>query len=241
LHCAALEWSLAEPIIINSADDIKSSVDWKDRVDPYSHQVQNLMRFCRRLPETLLADDVGLGKTISAGLILSELLKRSRVSKVLVICPKILIPQWSEELDSKFGIAAYDAVGSELRSARNRTEPVIVTTYQSATGFLAAQHSGIFDMLILDEAHKVRNLHGTQSRPKIADAIYGALEARLFKYVLMLTATPIQNRLWDIYSLVDCLAVARGHRNPFGSPDQFAFKFIADGRNVGRVKERSQG
>ncbi len=59
LHCAALEWSLAEPIIINSADDIKSRVDWRDRVEPYQHQVQNLMRFCRRLPVTLLADDVG--------------------------------------------------------------------------------------------------------------------------------------------------------------------------------------
>lgn len=52
LHCAALEWSLAEPIIIDSAADIKSSVDWKDRVDPFHHQVQNLMRFCRRLPVT---------------------------------------------------------------------------------------------------------------------------------------------------------------------------------------------
>lgn len=100
LHCPALEWSLAEPIIINSAEDIKSSVDWRNRVEPYYHQVQNLMRFCRRLPVTLLADDVGLGKTISAGLIISELMKRSRVSKVLVICPKTLIPQWIEELDS---------------------------------------------------------------------------------------------------------------------------------------------
>jgi hypothetical protein len=52
-------------------------VDWKDRVEPFRHQVQNLMRFCRRLPVTLLADDVGLGKTISAGLIVSELMRSS--------------------------------------------------------------------------------------------------------------------------------------------------------------------
>ncbi len=234
LHCAALEWSLAEPIIINSAEDIKSRADWKDRVEPYYHQVQNLMRFCRRLPVTLLADDVGLGKTISAGLIISELMKRSRVSRVFVICPKILIPQWVEELEAKFGIEAYGATGSDIKGVRNRKEPVIVTTYQSATGFLERQQTGLFDMLILDEAHKVRNLHGTPSPPKMATAIFNALQSRMFKYVVMLTATPIQNRLWDIYSLVDCLAVARGHRNPFGSPDQFASRFIADGRTVAR-------
>lgn len=234
LHCAALEWSLAEPIIINSAEDIKSRADWKDRVEPYHHQVQNLMRFCRRLPVTLLADDVGLGKTISAGLIVSELMKRNRVNKVFVVCPKILIPQWVEELDSKFGISAYGAVGSELRGSHQRSESVIVTTYQSATGFLERQQQGLFDMLILDEAHKVRNLHGTQSPPKMARAIFNALSARMFKYVVMLTATPIQNRLWDIYSLIDCLAVARGHKNPLGTPDQFATRFIADGKNVAR-------
>ncbi len=234
LHCAALEWSLAEPIIINSAEDIKSRADWKDRVEPFYHQVQNLMRFCRRLPVTLLADDVGLGKTISAGLIVSELMKRSKISKVFVICPKILIPQWIEELGSKFGIEAFGVTGAGINSARNRTEPVIVTTYQSATGFLEKKQTGLFDMLILDEAHKVRNLHGTPNPPKMATAVYKALEARLFKYVVMLTATPIQNRLWDIYSLIDCLAVARGHKNPFGTPDQFTARFIADGRNVAR-------
>lgn len=239
LHCAALEWSLAEPIIINSAEDIKSRIEWKDRVEPFYHQVQNLMRFCRRLPVTLLADDVGLGKTISAGLIVSELMKRSRVGKVFVVCPKILIPQWVEELDSKFGIPAYGAVGSELRGAHNRSEPVIVTTYQSATSFLQRKQAGLFDMLILDEAHKVRNLHGTKQPPKMATAIFNALQSRMFKYVLMLTATPIQNRLWDIYSLLDCLAVARGHQNPLGSPAKFESRFIADGRNVARVLNRS--
>ncbi len=235
LHCAAIEWSLAEPIIINSADDIKSSVDWKDRFEPYHHQVQNLIRFCRRLPVALLADDVGLGKTISAGLIISELMNRSRISKVFVVCPKILIPQWIEELDAKFGISAYGVVGGDVKSAHNRPESVILTTYQSATGFLQEQKTGLFDMLILDEAHKVRNLHGGKSPPKMATAIFKSLESRMFKYVVMLTATPIQNRLWDIYSLIDCLAVARGHRNPFGTPNQFALRYIADSKNTARA------
>lgn len=234
LHVAALEWSLAEPIIIQAAEDIKSRADWKDRVDPFHHQVQNLMRFCRRLPVTLLADDVGLGKTISAGLIVSELMKRNRIAKILVVCPKILIDQWVEELEAKFGIKAYGASGAGLRGSLGRAEPVIVTTYQSATSFLEDGEAAGFDMLILDEAHKVRNLHGSQSAPRMATAIFDALEQRMFKYVLMLTATPIQNRLWDIYSLVACLAVARGHINPFGTPNQFAARFIADGKQVAR-------
>ena len=57
---------------------------------------------------------------------------------------------------------------------------------------------------------------------------------RMFKYVLMLTATPIHNRLWDIYSLVDLLAVARGHQNPFGTEGIFARTFIADSRMEAR-------
>ncbi len=64
-------------------------------------------------------------------------------------------------------------------------------------------------MLILDEAHKLRNLYGVDSPPQVATRFKKALEERMFKYVLMLTATPIQNRLWDLYSLVDLLTVAR--------------------------------
>src|SRR5438067_585537 len=90
LHLAALEWSLAEPIIIHRAEDIKSRLNWKDRVQPFDHQVKNLFTFCRRLPVALVADDVGLGKTISAGLILSELMIRRRVRRALVLCPSIL-------------------------------------------------------------------------------------------------------------------------------------------------------
>lgn len=238
IHCDALEWGLAEPIIINSEQDIKSSVNWRDRIRPFRHQVENLMRFCRRVPVTLLADDVGLGKTISAGLILSELISRGQVTQTFVVCPKILIPQWVEELGAKFGIEAYGGAGSDVSAFHERKEPVLITTYQSATKVLDQQKPNVFDMLILDEAHKVRNLFGTDKPPQMATAVYNALRARMFKYVLMLTATPIQNRLWDIYSLIECLAVAKGHRNPLGNPDEFAGKYLADGKVKARALRR---
>src|SRR5215510_12461508 len=81
VYQSALEWDLEEPIVIEKREDFKSEYRWRDRLDPYHHQVSNLITFCRRLPVTLLADDVGLGKTISAGLIISELISRSRLSK----------------------------------------------------------------------------------------------------------------------------------------------------------------
>ena len=78
LYRTALEWGLLDPIVIDKRDDLKSEIRWRDRVEPYHHQVTNLITFCGRLPVTLLADDVGLGKTISAGLIASELISRRR-------------------------------------------------------------------------------------------------------------------------------------------------------------------
>ena len=65
-------------------------------------------------------------------------------------------------------------------------------------------------MLILDEAHKLRNLYGVEKTPQVAKRFRHALEMRRFRYVLMLTATPIQNRLWDLYSLVDLLTSLEG-------------------------------
>src|ERR1700738_1218632 len=114
LYRAALEWDLADPIVIETREDLKSEKRWGNRLEPYHHQVTNLITFCRRLPVTLLADDVGLGKTISAGLIASELIARARVSKILIVCPKLLMPQWKEELETKFGIPGIEAEGKEL-------------------------------------------------------------------------------------------------------------------------------
>src|SRR6266849_166519 len=235
LYRSAQEWDLVDPILIRDREDLKSEPKWHDHVEPYYHQISNLVTFCRRLPVTLLADDVGLGKTISAGLIASELMARHRVSKILVVCPKLLMPQWKEELETKFAIPGVEAVGNDLVKAKVPDGGgAIITTYQSARMYLSFLSQAGFEMLILDEAHKLRNLYGTNQSPQVAQRFREALANRTFRYVLMLTATPIQNRLWDIYSLVDLLTVARGHQNPFGSEGMFARTFIADNRTQAR-------
>ncbi len=114
---AGLEWGLVDPIIIDSQDELKSESRWKDQIKPYHHQVTNLITFCRRLPVTLLADDVGLGKTISAGLIASELIAR---------IAKILGPQWKEELESKFNMTTEERVRlASLIANRNSPSKVV--------------------------------------------------------------------------------------------------------------------
>lgn len=235
LYKAALEYDIIDPIIIEGRGDIQSEKKWHDRIEPYHHQITNLITFCKRLPVTLLSDDVGLGKTISAGLIASELFWRGRISKLLIVCPKILREQWKDELEKKFDIESKIVTGKELIEAcKSEDKVAIITTYNTARMYLDQVEQGEFDMLILDEAHKLRNLYGVEKTPEMAKRFYDALKKRLFKYVLMLTATPIQNRLWDLYSLIDLLTVARGHENPFGKPESFAKKFIADSRTSAR-------
>lgn len=234
IYRAGIEWDLTDPIVIERPEDFKSTYRWQDRLTPYYHQATNLITFCRRLPVTLLADDVGLGKTISAGLVISELIARSRLSKILIVCPKILAQQWKEELESKFDIPTLVAFGRNLIGAEPDEVGAVVTTYNSARLHLDKIPEDRFEMLVLDEAHKLRNLYGVQKTPEVAKRFRQALEQRRFRFVLMLTATPIHNRLWDLYSLVDLLTVARGHDNPFGSPGMFARRFIADDRGQAR-------
>ena len=136
VYRAGLEWDLTDPIVIESSDDFKSTPQWRDRLKPYRHQVSNLITFCRRLPVTLLADDVGLGKTISAGLVMSELIVRSRLSKALIVCPKLLGPQWKQELKEKFDISSEVAIGRELLTADPGGVGAVITTYNTARLYL---------------------------------------------------------------------------------------------------------
>ncbi len=158
IYRAALEWGLTDPIVIEGRKDFKSEHRWREQIEPYHHQVTNLITFCRRLPVTLLADDVGLGKTISAGLVASELISRSRMSKMLIVCPKLLGPQWRDELQSKFNIPAEIVVGKDLIEAEPQDAGAVITTYHSARLYLDKIPDDRFEMLVLDEAHKLRNL-----------------------------------------------------------------------------------
>lgn len=239
---AAVEYSLASSIIVRDRSDIESAKHWSDLLEPFEHQVQNLITFCRLGPVQLIADDVGLGKTISAGLIISELRVRKRIKRVLVLAPKILLPQWKEELWAKFRIRADYGVGRELSNLlARRSENVLVTTYASARDRMDEIVNADFDMLVLDEAHKVRNLYGTQNPPKVAKEIQRITADGAFRFLVLLSATPVQNRLWDLYSLIDILAGARNHPNPLGKPSEFASTYLLDRATARSIKPGAMG
>ena len=158
LYRAAQEWDLVDPILIRDREDLKSEPKWHDHVEPYYHQISNLVTFCRRLYVTLLADDVGLGKTISAGLIASELMARHRVSKILVGCTEVAPCRGGRKNFRRSSeIRGVEAVGSDLVKAKVPDGGgAIITTYQSARMYLEALSQAGFEMLILDEAKKIR-------------------------------------------------------------------------------------
>jgi superfamily II DNA or RNA helicase len=231
LHMAAVEWSLASPLAINDRKDFESLA--AIRVEPFDHQVSNAILFFRRLaPRGLIADDVGLGKTITAGLIAKELMQRGRVESMLVVCPKPLLEQWKGELREKFGIDAEAASGSAFRNLAQR--PNWITTYNTATSKIDEIAARRFDLLILDEAHALRNLYGTQQPPRRAVAFQQLMKNESVRFAIALTATPIQNRLWDLYSQIEILRAPQP--NPFGSPAQFSHRFIQDRQTARELK-----
>jgi superfamily II DNA or RNA helicase len=223
LHLAALEWRLSSSLDINRVEDFVSLPS--PSVEPFAHQVDDAILFFRRLvPRGLIADDVGLGKTITAGLVARELLDRGRIESLLVVCPKSLVEQWQEELDSKFSIKASVGIGENFSQLDRHA--FWITSYHTARSRIDAIRARHFDLLILDEAHALRNLHGGRQPPQVAKAFEQLMRQDSVRYCMMLTATPIQNRLWDIFSLLEILRAPQP--NPLGSADTFPTRYIAD-------------
>jgi len=142
----------------------------------------------------ILADEVGLGKTIEAGLILKEYALRGLVRRALVLTPVSLMSQWREELRHKFDLPF------EIR-ARGQSwseYPFLIASIDTAKTEKNRDEIGAagFDLLVVDEAHRLRN-HLTQG--------WKFIDALSLKYLLLLTATPVQNDLRELYNLVTLL------------------------------------
>ncbi len=187
------------------------------RFVPFPHQVAAATTVLRRMRgRALLADEVGLGKTIEAGLILTELYLRRQASHTLILVPAGLVDQWSEELDRKFSLPCLIHGSAAWQSAADPwAAPIVLASLAAArrSPHSAAAAAVPWDMVIVDEAHRVKN-------PRSASAqLVKSLQTR---YLLLLTATPVENRLDELYQLVNLLRP--GH---LGTPTQFRRQYGA--------------
>lgn len=167
----------------------------------------------------ILADEVGLGKTIEAGIILKEYLLRGLVKTALVLAPSSLVSQWQEELAGKFGIS-FVSTQEELFRADPEAfwaQPFILASLQTVRSqrHFALVTSRSYDLVVVDEAHHLKN-RATRNW-KLVNALQKT-------FILMLTATPVQNSLEELYNLVTLL-------RPGHLKTQKAFKaeFVARG------------
>jgi SNF2 family DNA or RNA helicase len=170
------------------------------RFEPFDYQVQAARIALRRMRgRAILADEVGLGKTIEAGLALAELRLRGLADRTLVITPAGLVTQWQEEIERKFGIPTVAAGRDAAGAGDDIDRPVVVASLAAArrAPLKAELTDGAWDLLIIDEAHRVRN-------PRSAS---GKLARELrSRHLLMLTATPVENRLQDLYEMISLVS-----------------------------------
>ncbi|MEW6138040.1 MAG: SNF2-related protein [Thermodesulfobacteriota bacterium] len=190
-------------------------------VEPLWHQQETARKVMKTFRgRAILADEVGLGKTIEAGMIFKEYLLRGLVRTALVLTPSSLVGQWQEELRDKFGLEFATSNDPLFRQDLDRfwSQPLIVASIAAAR---TARHfdavtSRTYDMVIVDEAHHLRN-HRTRS--------WQLVNAIRKTFFLLLTATPVQNRVDELFNLVTILKP--GHLE---TRKGFLEKFVARGK-----------
>jgi superfamily II DNA or RNA helicase len=171
------------------------------QVQTYWYQVETVRKVLRSFRgRVLLADEVGLGKTIEAGMVLKEYLLRGMVQKVLILTPASLVGQWQEEMATKFDIPCATSYDSLLRTDPDAfwAQPRVIASIATARrqehfARLSAQE---YDLVIVDEAHHLKNRASQNCR------LVDALRKR---FLLLLSATPVQNSLVELYNLLTLL------------------------------------
>lgn len=205
---------LSETKINGNLSDIIYSMDLTN-TDFYAYQFKPVCKIINSPSNAILiADEVGLGKTIEAGLVWTELKQRYDYKRLLIVCPKILSDKWQIELRQKMGVRAeilkpFDMV----KRIKSENEYAFICSIQGVASDEIEEElkkyiyeDQLIDLLIVDEAHKIRN-DKTKGNHSVTQ-----LRA-LANYVVFLSATPIQNKTDDLYSLIKIL-----------DPDNFPYK-----------------
>src|ERR1035441_3103287 len=186
------------------------------RTQFYPHQFKPLLKFLDNPGKAILiADDVGLGKTIEAAYILRELDAHQAIERVLIVVPARLRSKWEKELRQRFGEQFKVVKGADLieqanpvAKGRELEEFRLITSFESSrSDEVRAALDDVplpIDVLIVDEAHRLRN-------PETLQHKVGMVLTRSANAVLFLTATPVQNKLEDLWNLLKLL-----------SPDEFS-------------------
>ena len=201
---------------INPIDKLISMDMLRTKIDAHPYQMNVALTVLKDMNiNAILADEVGLGKTIEAGIILKELLTRGLVNSILIICPKALLTQWKDELREKFG-ENFEIANENGFSGFEYEDKVICSS-----GLLLHRSKQIqsrkWDLVIVDEAHQYRN---TKSKGR------SCLVEIQKSHLLLLTATPINNKLTDLFSLVDLV-----YPGLLETENSFKSRYSADTKN----------
>ena len=190
--------------VLSAAADFQDlvSISTLRGVDSHVYQTETVRRVLRVLHgRALLADEVGLGKTIEALMVLREYQLRGMVRRALILAPPSLVRHWAGELESKASVVARTTEDARLRDDPDafwRDDGVVVASLALARGGrqAAAVQAAPWDMVVVDEAHHVKNRQ--TAGWKLIDGIKS-------RFLLLLTATPVETDLEEIYNLVTLL------------------------------------
>ena len=190
-------------------------------VEAHWYQVETVRRVLKQYRgRVLLADEVGLGKTVEAGMVLKEYVLRGMAERILILTPASLVGQWRDEMAAKFGIDCATSHDALLRSDPERfwAQPRVIASIAAARrkeqAALLAQ--GQYDVVVVDEAHHLRDQ---------ASASYRLVNSLQKRFLLLLSATPVQNSLLELYNLLTLL-----QPGIFKTPKEFRAAYMVPGK-----------
>jgi superfamily II DNA or RNA helicase len=190
-------------------------------VEAHWYQVETVRKVLKQYRgRVLLADEVGLGKTVEAGMVLKEYILRGMAERVLILTPASLVGQWRDEMATKFGIDCATSHDTLFRSDPEQfwAQPRVIASIAAARRKDQAELlAGLtYDVVVVDEAHHLRDQ---------ASASYRLVNSLQKRFLLLLSATPVQNNLIELYNLLTLL-----QPGIFKTPREFRAAYMVPGK-----------